>query len=115
MKIMIIGSTSYQEKMEKLKLVLEAESHEVKIPAFDSNPSLDSLGVCVNNLNIMKWCDCIYMIWDGRSNGTIFDMGMAFALNKPVRIHYINDKTFQKVFESYADVRKCWFEEHGLV
>ena len=51
---------------------------------------------------MINWADIVYLIWDNRSSGTIFDFGMCFALNKPVRIEYIESKTFEKLMKQYA-------------
>lgn len=103
MKKLIIGSTQYKEKFLLLKEALEFSGHEVKIPAFDDKKDLDDLGVCLYNLDLIKWADEVHLIWDNRSPGAIFDMGMVFALNKPLSISYIEDKTFAGVFKKYAN------------
>ena len=101
MKIMIIGSTSYQDKFESHKKELEFQGHEVLIPAFDSHIGLDDLGVCIYNKNLMKECDEVHMIWDRRSTGTIFDFGMVFAMEKHFKIIYLEPKTFEGVMSKY--------------
>lgn len=103
MKITIIGSTQYQQKFIDLKKQLEEEGHEVAIPAFDSHPDLDELGVCLYNRAKIEWADKIYLIWDRRSFGTIFDFGMCFMARKPLIIEYLEPKTFENVMKKYAD------------
>jgi len=106
MKILIIGSTQYQEKFFEAKKRLETQGHEVKLPAFDDRPKLDELGVCEYNLKLIKWADKVYIIWDKRSMGTIFDFGMAFALRKPVVLEYLESKTFEGVMRKYERRKK---------
>ena len=101
MKIAIIGSTQYQARMLKHKVLMEAEGHKVQVPAFDSHPGLDELGVCEHNLKLIRWADEIHLIWDQRSMGTVFDFGMLFALRKPFRVIYMEEKTFRGVMEKY--------------
>ena len=101
MKITIIGSTSYQSKMKLHKERMKNKGHEVKIPAFDSRPDLDDLGVCIYNRSLIEWADEIHMFWDQRSIGTIFDFGMAFMLRKPLKIIYLEAKTFRGTMEKY--------------
>lgn len=101
MKIAIIGSTQYKEKFLEHKKKLEEKGHEVRIPAFDDHPNLDSLGVCKYNREIIRWAHRVDIIWDQRSFGTCFDFGMVFMAEKPIRIVYIEEKTFKKVMESY--------------
>jgi hypothetical protein len=103
MKIVIIGSTQYKEKFEIHKVTLEADGHEVKIPAFDYHPELDDLGVCVHNRDLIRWADEVHLIWDRRSTGTIFDFGMVFMAEKTLKIIYFEPKTFEGVMRKYED------------
>lgn len=102
MKITIIGSTSYQHRMQRHKLELEANGHTVSLPAFDDFDGMNELQICGYNRDKIQWADEIHVIWDQRSIGTIFDLGMAFALQKPVRIVYLNAKTFPNFLSQYA-------------
>ena len=50
---------------------------------------LSGTGCCLQNLKAMQECDVVDIYWNPeRSPGSIFDLGMAFALGK--RIHTIN-------------------------
>lgn len=100
MKITIIGSTQYLDKILKHKAELEKHGHEVSIPAFDDS-ELDELELCEHNRDLIKQSDRVDIIWDGRSPGTIFDFGQAFAFEKPVRVVYLEPKTFSGVMKKY--------------
>jgi nucleoside 2-deoxyribosyltransferase len=103
MKFTLIGSTQYQEMFKSTKVRLEKLGHTVKIPAFDSHPDLDEIGICEYNREAIEWSDKVLMIWDRRSTGTIFDFGMVFALRKPFDILYLEPKTFENVMKKYSD------------
>ena len=103
MNITIIGSTAYKERMIAYKWQLEKEFHTVRMPAFDDHMNLDEIGVCKYNLEAIKWADRVDIIWDARSTGFIFDFGMCFALDKPMKIIYLNTKTFQNLLVKYAE------------
>lgn len=103
MKITLIGSTQYKEKFLQLKATLASEGHDVRIPAFDDLSGLDDLGVCQYNRDLIEGADEVRMIWDNRSPGTIFDFGMVFALRKPFKIEYLEEKTFAGVMRKYED------------
>lgn len=105
MKILIIGSTQYKERMEVHVEKLEKEGHVVALPAFDDYKELDALGVCKHNRSLLEQADEIHVIWDQRSFGTIFDLGMAFALRKKLRVIFLEPKTF-------AGVMRKWEEEY---
>ena len=101
MKIVIIGSTQYLNKILKHKKKLEKLGHEVMIPAFDDHSELDELGICEHNRDLIKQADRVDIIWDRRSMGTIFDFGQAFALEKPVKIIFLEPKTFWGTMKKY--------------
>ena len=106
MKVVIIGSTQYVEKIKEHKKKLERKGDTVRIPAFDDHKELDELGVCKYNRKLIKWADEVHVIWDRRSMGTIFDFGMAFALEKPIRIIYLEPKTFEGVMKKYEKEKR---------
>ena len=100
--IVLIGSSQYQDKFEEVSERLTNEGHTVCIPAFDSHPEFDDLGVCQYNKELIQKCDEVHLIWDGRSIGTIFDFGMVFYSGKPLVIEYIEEKTIKGVMEKYS-------------
>lgn len=83
---------------------LGAEGHEVRVPAFDQHPGLDELGICISNREDVRWAEEVHLIWDRRSVGTIFDFGMVFMAEKPLRIIYLEPKTFEGVMKKYEDI-----------
>lgn len=93
MKITIIGSTSYQARMLIYKKELEASGHTVFIPAFDGHLDWDETQICNHNRSLIIDADEVHIIWDGRSQGTIFDLGMCFAFRKKVCLIHLNNKT----------------------
>lgn len=101
MKVTIIGSTQYQDKIREHAQKLRKEGHTVFIPAFDDHPELDELGVCEYNLALIEKSDEVHIVWDQRSYGTVFDFGMSFALRKPIRIIYLEPKTMAGVMRKY--------------
>ena len=101
MKIAIIGSTQYMDKFIEHKKELEKNGDEVRIPALDNFKGMNEIEVCEYNRKNIEWADEVHLIWDNRSVGTIFDMGMVFALRKPLEIIYIEKRTFENVFRQY--------------
>jgi hypothetical protein len=102
MKITIIGTTAYQEKMHKHKVNLEPDN-EVRMPAFDNFKDMNELEVITYNREAIEWADEVHVLWDARSIGTIFDLGMCFALRKKVKVIYLNNKTFQNFLLQYGE------------
>lgn len=62
---------------------LERDGHTVYYPARDTN-QVDETGyrICFDNKQAISDADLIYVIWDGQSRGSLFDLGVAFALDK---------------------------------
>ena len=104
MKIFIIGSTKYKDKMNEYAKSLRSKGYTVMIPTLDDRQDFDELQVCEYNRYYVKQADEVHIIWDQRSVGTIFDFGMCFALRKPIRIIYIEQKTFVGVMKKYEEL-----------
>jgi nucleoside 2-deoxyribosyltransferase len=100
MHVTFIGSTAYRAMMENEKRLLEAAGHMVRMPAFDDFAG-DELAICRRNFEAVEWADEVYMFWDGRSPGTVLDLGMVFALHKPLRVGFLNKKTLANFVRQY--------------
>ena len=71
---------------------LESEGHETYIPLRDTEQVLTTEAeILASNLRGIEWSDECHLIWDLSSQGTLFDMGCAYALGKD--IHVIKTKT----------------------
>lgn len=72
------------EIIEEWVAAREKEGHEAHLPWRDvDQEGLTALGCCVENLQAMQEADIIDMYWNPKkSPGSIFDLGMAFALGK---------------------------------
>lgn len=66
---------------------LEAEGHEVHFPPRDVDQD-DPTGAAIvgGHLAAMRAADRVDVFWDKASSGSHFDLGMAAALDKPVRV-----------------------------
>ena len=101
MKKLILGTTSYRDKMLSKELDLFELGHDVRMPFFDDCEQ-DALSLCEKNRTLIEWADEIHVFWDNRSIGFIFDMGMIFMAKKPIVIEYIEQKTLEQVIRGYA-------------
>jgi nucleoside 2-deoxyribosyltransferase len=100
MNIAIIGSTGYQEMMREHAEKLYVVGDEVRTPAFDCS-QLNELGLIAYNRELIEWADEVHIFYDNRSSGTIFDFGMCFALRKPIKIIFLQPKTFANAMRQY--------------
>lgn len=101
MKVTIIGSSQFIDKMVNHAEKLRRGGHEVRLPIFDSTPGFNELELCKHNRELIEWADRVDIIWDRRSIGTIFDFGMAFAMRKKIKIVYFEPKTIEGVMRKY--------------
>ena len=111
MKIAIIGTTSYLDKMKKHAARMVLEGHEVTFPALNSRPDLNSLEICIYNMEQIESADRVDFFWDCRSPGALFDFGMIFALGIPLKIIYLESKTFMDVLRGYEAMHEGLQEE----
>ncbi len=81
---------------------LEEQGHTVYYPARDTDQSLPELEICRQNLEAIEQADEIHVYWDGTSQGAIFDLGMAFAMRKKIRIKRLPEKSILNLLRSYA-------------
>ena len=103
MKVAIVGSTGYHSRMLQHADTLRTAGHTVKLPTFDSALGLNELEVCEHNRVMITWADRVDLFWDGRSGGVLFDFGMCFALRKPLKVVYLEEKTFAGVMRRYEE------------
>ena len=70
---------------------LEAEGIRVYWPPRDTDQD-DPIGlrICSDNRAAMEGADVVRVVWDPESQGSLFDLGMAFAMRKP--IYLVNRK-----------------------
>jgi nucleoside 2-deoxyribosyltransferase len=64
---------------------LESQGYQVYWPARDTD-QVDPTGlrICKDNRHAIEAADEVHVIWDGFSQGSIFDLGIAFALRKQI-------------------------------
>ena len=98
------NATEMQRRMMQDYLTAAtASGHKVYYPATDTDQN-DPLGyrICTDNKNAIAQADEVVIFWDKQSQGSLFDLGMAFALNKPLTIINLDpvEKTEGKSFSN---------------
>jgi len=85
---------------------LEGDGYEVHWPERDTNQVAASLEICNQNHEAIKAADVVHVIWDGKSQGCLFDIGVAFALGKkaiPITMPEASPgKSFQNMVREWA-------------
>jgi len=106
MKIFIIcpvrnATKEIREKINKHIKTLENCGYFVYYPARDTNQKdIIGLRICQDNKKALIEADAIHLFWDGKSQGFLFDLGMAFALNKKVVPIMLPELTENKSFQN---------------
>lgn len=86
---------------------LEAQGFKVHWPPRDTNQN-DGVGlrICRDNKAAIEAADVVHVMWDGKSQGCLFDLGVAFALGK--KVHPVSlpapteGKSFQNMILAWA-------------
>lgn len=87
---------------------IEADGYNLHWPPRDTDQD-DAVGlrICSDNLAVIAAADVVHVIWDGNSQGCLFDLGMAFALGKKIVPLSLPDETdgksFQNMVRAWAD------------
>jgi nucleoside 2-deoxyribosyltransferase len=104
MKYFIIHSKGLTDKASELADKLRAGGHEVYVPGVQTNQDTDELTISTANRAAMRQADEVRVIWDGTSHGVIFDLGMAFAMEKPVKLEYVIPKSMKGLMERLSKI-----------
>jgi len=92
MVVMFIGSTGLRSMMEEKKKEYEKKGIGVLMPCFDDYEGSE-LEICKKNIENIKKADYVEVFWDGRSVGTVFDLGACLALGKKIKIGFLSKKS----------------------
>jgi hypothetical protein len=92
---------------------LEAQGIDMYWPPRDTN-QVDSTGgfnICSANMVAIEEADKVYVVWDGKSQGCLFDLGMAFVMGKDIEIIDIPEKSDDKSFQNMMS----YWEDKGII
>ena len=109
MKFLIGPVRQLEEQTPEIKMIMNDLLNDTTIyaPGRDTNQIDDTgLRICTDNKNAIIKSDEVLFVWDGKSEGCLFDLGMAFALGKKVTIIHVpplsEKKSFQNMATAYA-------------
>lgn len=86
---------------------LESEGYKVHWPPRDTDQVDDSgYRICCDNAAAIAASDVVHVIWNGESQGCLFDLGVAFGLHKhiiPIELPPASEgKSFQNMIRIWA-------------
>ena len=85
---------------------LEGEGWVVHWPPRDTDQN-DETGyrICADNRAAIEAAERVFVVWDGKSQGGLFDLGIAWALRKPITVIEAPEPTEGK---SYQNMMRKW-------
>ena len=114
MRIFLIGSVRNATEAQRSALEghvarLEVDGHMVHLPHRDTNQKATGIQICRQNRAEIEAADEVHLFYTKGSQGTHFDMGMAFALGKRLRViknvAYGPGKSYPRMADDWARVR----------
>jgi len=80
---------------------LENDGWKVHYPPRDTDQNDNTgLRICEDNRKAIEEADAVFVVWDGISQGCLFDLGMAFYANKKIIPLSLPPKTEGKSFQN---------------
>jgi len=116
MKIFVIctvrnATPEYKQKLEDYVANLERNGHEVHLPHRDTDQTARGFDICTQNMNAIIAADEIHIFYNKESQGTHFDMGVAFALGKKIVIvenePLTEGKSYQRMLTEWEEYGKA--------
>lgn len=104
------ATESYIKKLNLYVEFLEKNQCIVYAPHRDTDQLDIGYNICQQNKNAILNADEIHIFYSSQSQGTHFDMGMAFALNKKIVIveneNITNEKSFAKMIIEWVNFQQ---------
>jgi len=80
-----LATEETKKKLEEYVELLEGHGIKVHLPHRDTNQDNTGLGICTENMRAIQNADEVHIFYNAESQGIHFDMGVAFALRKPIK------------------------------
>ena len=102
-----------QSEFEEIVRHLEEGGWKVHYPPRDTEQN-DPTGfaICWDNLSAIHAADTVHVVWDGKSQGCLFDLGMAFALGKKIIVVSLPEQSEGKSFQNMI---REWEHQQGYL
>jgi len=102
------ATEEYKKQLEDYVSKLEIEGHKVHLPHRDTNQQGSGIDICKQNRKAIELSDEVHLFYSAESQGTHFDMGVAFALRKTIKviknIELTQGKSFARMAIEWQDI-----------
>lgn len=100
------ASEEYQKRLEDYVSKLESDGIQVHLPHRDTNQNDTGLNICTQNASAIKDADEVHIFYNPDSQGTHFDMGVAFSLGKKIivveSVKYGPGKSYPRMLDEWS-------------
>lgn len=100
------ANEEYRRTLELYAEALEEVGFEVHLPHRDTDQDVSSLDICTQNRKAIEEADEVHVFYSSDSQGTHFDLGVAFSLRKKIVIanneQYDETKSFARMIAEWA-------------
>ena len=104
------ATEDYVDKLETYVQSLEDSGHTVHLPHRDTDQEQSGYNICMTNFKAISIADEVHIFYSTESQGTHFDMGVAFALNKKMvvveNVIYDEGKSFARMLSEWEILTK---------
>ena len=102
------GATDeYKKMLEDYVARLEKTGHNVHLPHRDTNQEAKGYEICTYNKAAISLADEVHIFYSSGSQGTHFDLGVAFALSKKIVVceipEYGPGKSFPRMLNEWEN------------
>jgi predicted GTPase len=109
MKFLIGPVRRLDDQTDEVKKLMNGylNDPDVYCPGRDTNQTdKTGLNICKQNMQAIKDSDEVLFIWDGKSEGCLFDLGIAFCMHKKITVisapELTEGKSFQNMVIEYS-------------
>jgi nucleoside 2-deoxyribosyltransferase len=104
------ASEEYKKKLEDYVVNLENNGVQVHLPHRDTKQDDTGLNICKQNAKAIAMCDEVHIFYNPDSQGTHFDMGVAFAYGRKIvvveNVEYGPGKSYPRMLDEWAEIYK---------
>jgi uncharacterized protein YeaO (DUF488 family) len=103
------GATEeYKQQLEDYVAILESSGHSVHLPHRDTDQSASGYEICTENARAIAGSDEVHVFYNPDSQGTHFDMGVAFAYGRKIviaqNVPYGEGKSYPRMLDEWSSI-----------